>query len=120
MRQKCWESRGFKFLNLSVLLYFDNIFAEVGVLGSLEPYVKKGVSTSLEEKIKRERAGLFNSGSLEKMPELVQEMEEISGTFSFLKNCQNFSNTILKRMVQNKRQMYDRRTDLKDSFEFES
>ncbi|VBB28127.1 unnamed protein product [Acanthocheilonema viteae] len=51
---------------------------EIDILKSLQPYVKKGTSSTLEEKIERERAKLFNSGSLEKIPELVQEMKDIS------------------------------------------
>lgn len=64
---------GFKFGNLSTL------FTEVDTLKILQPYMKKGTSSTLEEKIERERAKLFSSGSLEKIPELVQEMEDISG-----------------------------------------
>uniref|UniRef100_A0A0R3RFY5 RNA helicase n=1 Tax=Elaeophora elaphi TaxID=1147741 RepID=A0A0R3RFY5_9BILA len=51
---------------------------EVDILKSLRPYVKKGTSSTLEEKIERERAKLFSSGSLGEIPELVQEMTDIS------------------------------------------
>ncbi|EJD75750.1 DEAD box polypeptide 27 [Loa loa] len=51
---------------------------EVDILQSLHPYVKKDTSSTLEEKIERERVKLFSSGLAEKIPELVQEMEDIS------------------------------------------
>lgn len=51
---------------------------EVDILKCLQSYVKKGTSSTLEEKIERERAKLLGSESLEKIPELVQEMENIS------------------------------------------
>ncbi|VDO28591.1 unnamed protein product [Onchocerca flexuosa] len=53
---------------------------EVDILESLQPYVKKSNISTLEEKIERERTKFFNSGSFERIPELVQEMEDISGT----------------------------------------
>lgn len=63
--------------------------------------MKKGTSSTLEEKIERERAKLFSSGSLEKIPELVQEMEDISGTSSSLVSREVSSgvfNILLERM----------------------
>ncbi|OZC12599.1 hypothetical protein X798_00230 [Onchocerca flexuosa] len=51
---------------------------EVDILESLQPYVKKSNISTLEEKIERERTKFFNSGSFERIPELVQEMEDIS------------------------------------------
>ncbi|MCP9257836.1 putative ATP-dependent RNA helicase DDX27 [Dirofilaria immitis] len=51
---------------------------EVDIPKGLQPYVKKGTISTLEEKIERERAKLFSSESFEKIPELVQEMEDIS------------------------------------------
>uniref|UniRef100_A0A915Q5I9 RNA helicase n=1 Tax=Setaria digitata TaxID=48799 RepID=A0A915Q5I9_9BILA len=51
---------------------------EIDALTSLQPYMKKGVKSTLEEKIERERIRLFNLGPCEAVPELVQEMEDIS------------------------------------------
>ncbi|VDK68165.1 unnamed protein product [Litomosoides sigmodontis] len=48
------------------------------ILKSLQPYVKKGSSSTLEEKIERERMKLFGSESLEEIPELIQEAQDIS------------------------------------------
>ncbi|CAG9538022.1 unnamed protein product [Cercopithifilaria johnstoni] len=51
---------------------------EIDILKSLQPYMKKETSSTLEEKIERERAKLFSLEPLGKIPELVREMEDIS------------------------------------------